>query len=311
MNQQLIVGFGEALVDLLPSGEVVGGAPLNFALRAAEIGGLAHCHAALVTRIGADERGERVLARLRDSQLDTAHVQVDSQSQTGYVEVTLENGQPSYVIADDVAWDAIRWDDALAELAHQTATICFGTLAQRHATSRFTLERFLDVAQSANKILDINFRKPLPNIDVVEFSLQAAHVLKCNEEELLQLAEWLRLDARDSAWKAAAELQSRFDLKSVFWTRGAEGCCWQEGQSMITDKVPVLTAEPHADTVGAGDSACAALAVGMTVGWSPEQIVSVANLCGAYAASRRGPTAPLDEPTLAAIRSRVSTSNHD
>jgi fructokinase len=311
MNQQLIVGFGEALVDLLPSGEVVGGAPLNFALRAAEIGRLANCNTSLVTRIGADERGERILARLRDSQLDTAHIQVDSQLQTGYVDVTLENGQPSYVIADEVAWDAIRWDEPLAELAHQTTTICFGTLAQRHHASRLSLERFLEVAQSALKILDINFRRPLPNIDVVEFSLQAAHVLKCNEEELLQLAEWLRLENRQSATEIAAELQSRFELKSVFWTRGAEGCCWQEGQSTITDKVPVLTAEPHADTVGAGDAASAALAVGMTAGWPPEQIVSVANRCGAYAASRRGPTVPLDEQTLAAIRSIVSTSQHD
>ncbi len=311
MNQQLIVGFGEALVDVLPSGEVVGGAPLNFAFRAAEMGALANCRAALVTRIGADDRGEVILSQLNGTRLDTAHVQVDSQLQTGYVAVTLAAGQPSYVIADDVAWDAIRWDDALADLAHQTATLCFGTLVQRHATSRLSLERFLDVAQSANKILDINFRKPLPNIDVVEFSLQAADVLKCNEEELLQLAEWLRLDTRDSASKIAAELQNRFELKAIFWTRGAEGCCWQDGESSITTTVPRLVAEPHSDTVGAGDAAAAALAVGMTVGWSPEQIVSIANLCGAYAATRRGPTVPLDEQTLAAIRSIASTSTHD
>ena len=33
----MIVGFGEALIDILPSGEVVGGAPLNFSIRAAEL----------------------------------------------------------------------------------------------------------------------------------------------------------------------------------------------------------------------------------------------------------------------------------
>ncbi len=306
MNQKLIVGFGEALVDVLPSGEVVGGAPLNFAFRAAEIGMIAECRAALVTRIGADDRGEVILSQLNNSQLDTNCVQVDSQLQTGYVDVTIADGQPSYVIADDVAWDAITWDSQLADLAHQTATICYGTLVQRHHASRLALERFLDTASSALKILDINFRKPWPNCEVIESSLRSANILKCNEDELFQLAQWLRLDSVDEALDIAAEVQDRFDLKSVFWTRGANGCRWQEGRSVIDGKVPKLAAERDADTVGAGDAASAALAVGVTVGWSPEQIVSVANLCGAFVASRRGPTAPLDADTLASIRTIAS-----
>ncbi len=37
-NQPLIAGIGEALYDLLPVGPVLGGAPLNAALQAHQIG---------------------------------------------------------------------------------------------------------------------------------------------------------------------------------------------------------------------------------------------------------------------------------
>ena len=303
MTQQLIAGFGEALVDVLPSGEVVGGAPLNFAIRVAELSAIADCRAALVSRLGADERGEKVLARLSTTSLDTSAVQVDSRMQTGYVDVTLEDGQPSYTIGDEVAWDAIAWDERVAELAHEAAAVCFGTLVQRHHASRLTLQRFLETASAAHKILDINIRKPFPNMDVIACSLQSADILKCNEDELLHLAECLRLDATESSLEIAAELQQKFHLRAVFWTRGAQGCRWQEGRTILDGSVPQLPADPQADSVGAGDAASAALAVGLTVGWAPERIVRAANLCGAFAASRRGPTAPLTADVLRSLAS--------
>jgi fructokinase len=64
---KVIVGFGEALVDVLPSGEVVGGAPLNFAVRAAELAQPLGWSAALISRIGSDERGQKVLNHLQQT----------------------------------------------------------------------------------------------------------------------------------------------------------------------------------------------------------------------------------------------------
>ncbi|MEZ6133621.1 MAG: PfkB family carbohydrate kinase [Pirellulaceae bacterium] len=301
MTKRLIVGIGEALVDVLPSGEVVGGAPLNFSIRAAELGSVTGCSVALLTRIGADSRGEKILERLRDSHLDTCGVQVDSRLQTGYVDVSLESGQPNYTIGENVAWDAIAFDELAVDLAQRCNTLCFGTLAQRHTTTRETLKQFLDVAREAVKILDINFRRPLPTVDIIAQSLSAADVLKCNEDELLQLAEWLRLAERQQATEIASELQQQFELRCVFWTRGAAGCRWQSGHDIVDAQVPQLPAADNADSVGAGDAAAAALAIGLTLDWSPERIVRVANQCGAFAASQRGPTTPLPEEMLAAI----------
>jgi fructokinase len=303
MSQQpYIVSFGEALVDILPSGEVVGGAPLNCAIRTAEWCSVAPQRAAMVTRLGSDERGERILGRLRETELNLDGVQIDGCLPTGHVDVEFHDGQPAYSIADNVAWDAIAWDPQVAQLAQQAACICFGTLAQRHHASRLTLQRLLETApHDAVRILDINVRKPFPTVDVVKCGLQAANILKCNEEELLLLAGWLDLDSRRPL-DIACEVQQRFGLKAIFWTRGADGCRWQDGNHLVEADVPQLPTADDADSVGAGDAATAALAIGAVNGWAPERIVAAANLCGAFAASQRGATVPMPPDVLERLK---------
>jgi len=300
----VVIGFGEALIDKLPSGEVVGGAPLNFSLRAAELGDFFGCEAAIVTRIGRDRYAEMILERLRASKLDLSAVQFDAVLPTGFVDVSLDpQGQPSYTIGRNVAWDAIEFDAATRDLAarasaSQTSAICFGTLVQLDQRSRATLLQFLAAVPSTIKILDLNLRHPLPSREIVTVSLKLADVLKCNLEELQQLAAWFELKERSDGSEIAEQLQLQFNLQAVFWTRGAEGCCWQAGAEQVVAEVPSLTAAPNADSVGAGDAASAALAIGLVLNWPPHRIVAAANLCGAFAASRRGATTPLSQAVL-------------
>ena len=298
---ELILGFGEALVDVLPSGEVVGGAPLNFSVRAAQLGQPLGWTTTLISRIGRDPRGEKILAHLQTTPLDESNIQIDTAHPTGYVDVTLANGQPSYDIGEHVAWDHIAFDDNAARAAQRSAAFCFGTLAQRCQQTRQTLARCLLAAKQAVKIFDINLRLPHPHVDVIEESLRQADVLKCNEEELALLAQWfeLELDAEHSSPTAiAAKLQQQFQLQAVFWTRGSDGCVLQRGEQLTTAAVPQLAPAPNADTVGAGDAASAALAVGWVAGWSDERIVWVANYCGAFSASQRGATTPFPDDFL-------------
>lgn len=311
---QLILGFGEALVDVLPTGEVVGGAPLNFSVRAAQLGQRLDWTAALISRIGNDSRGQEILEHLQTLNLDTCAIQVDSSLPTGYVDVTLQDGSPTYVIGEDVAWDAIAFDTTAQELSRRAAAICFGTLAQRSAHTAETLASCLEAADLAIKIFDINLRLPYPKLDIIERSLHHADVLKCNEEELHLLAQWFQLadtapsthpnqgnssQPRDNSANAplpaadiALMLQQRFDLNCLFWTRGSQGCVLQRADQMTTAPVPDLPKVANADSVGAGDAASAALAIGLVARWPDEKIVQVANYCGAFAASQRGATTP-------------------
>ena len=259
------------------------------------------CDAAIVTRIRHDPHGQQIEARLHASKLDLTGLQFDELLPTGFVDVVLNQGQPDYTIGRQVAWDRIEFDEAANELAQRAAAVCFGTLVQLGEVSTFTLSQFLNTAKSAIKILDLNLRKPLPSLATVEFSLNHADVLKCNLEELQQLAVWFSLEEKNDGKTIAAQLQDRFDLQTVFWTRGADGCCWQSGTACVTAEVPKFEAEPHADSVGAGDAASAALAIGLVLGWKPERIVMAANLCGAFAASKRGATAPMTDEVLMRI----------
>ncbi len=301
----LIVGFGEALIDRFQKHghEVVGGAPLNFAVRAAELGTHFDCDAALVTRIGDDERGHAISQRLERSALLRNAVQVDPNLPTGVVEVNDHDASnPTYTIGRNVAWDAIAFDDTVQSLAERAAVVCYGTLVQLDSRSQATLTQFLSVASSATKILDLNLRKPLPTLDTVSLSLEHADVLKCNLEELQQLAAWFELPERLDGQVIAARLQSQFGLRAVFWTRGPHGCCWQDGNTCYEAEVPRFESEPKADSVGAGDAACAALAIGLVLDWAPDHIVRAANRCGAFVASRQGATTPLDIELIRSLR---------
>ena len=55
-----VICYGEILWDLLPTGEVPGGAPMNVAYHLNKLG-----HSpAVITRIGRDERGNKLLSLL-------------------------------------------------------------------------------------------------------------------------------------------------------------------------------------------------------------------------------------------------------
>ena len=98
----MIIGLGEVLWDLFPSGGVRGNAPFNFAF---------HCHrlghsAAVVSRVGDDEPGRDLRAEVRTLGLSDDLVQTDPAHPTGTVTVAVdEQGQPAFTITPDVAWD--------------------------------------------------------------------------------------------------------------------------------------------------------------------------------------------------------------
>jgi fructokinase len=99
-----VLGIGEALWDLLPSGPQLGGAPANFACHARALG----ADAAVITRVGADHYGLAIGELFRKMQIAGDLLQVDDAAPTGTVPVTLlANGIPNFVIKENVAWDKL------------------------------------------------------------------------------------------------------------------------------------------------------------------------------------------------------------
>ena len=81
----LIVGLGEALYDLLPVGPVLGGAPLNAAVQAQQIGRFLGGYAVMASRIGNDELGQALVDTLQSRGMDTDPLQRDPEAPTGTV----------------------------------------------------------------------------------------------------------------------------------------------------------------------------------------------------------------------------------
>ena len=135
-----VVGLGEMLWDVFPSGPVFGGAPANVACHAAALG----ADAAMVSCVGNDDLGARAIAAIAERGVDTSAVAHFEQFPTGTVQVHLsEDGQPSYEITRDVAWDHVPWSSEAKALAARADAVCFGSLAQRSETTRDTIRRFL------------------------------------------------------------------------------------------------------------------------------------------------------------------------
>jgi fructokinase len=204
-----IVGLGEVLWDLFPSGKVLGGAPFNFTF---------HCHqlgqqAVMVSRVGRDVLGTEVRAVLHELGLGDEFMQDDPEHATGTVAVAVDaQGQPTFTI-NEGAWDHLAWDDQLAVLAGRAQVVCFGSLVQRNPTARATVQRFLQSARNALLVFDVNLRQHYHSRDVLEESLRLARWAKLNDAELVVLRDLFGLAGSEQS-KLVLELRSRFDLET-------------------------------------------------------------------------------------------------
>ena len=277
-----IVGLGEGLFDLIAGDAHCGGAPLNFAVHAHQLGN----QALAVTRVGRDGLGSRLLEELSGRGMSTEFVQIDPARPTGTVLVKLDQqAQPSYEIVADVAWDALEFSPELEALARESDAVCFGTLAQREDASRSAIHRFLQAAENAERLLDVNLRQPFYDLATLRASCELAGAVKMNEEELQELTGMFGLS--HSAEEAADQLRHRFELRWIALSRGSRGTVVFDGDGKHESE-PVTAGGEGGDAVGAGDATAAALVHGVVRGWPWTRTLALANRLGAHVVSRRG-----------------------
>ncbi len=284
----IIIGLGEALFDVFPDQESLGGAPLNVAVHAQQLGNIG----IVASRIGDDERGRQVIRHLRARNMRSDYLQIDTSRDTGIVNVTLDDGEPSYEIVLGAAWDALRFDRRYETLTRQCDAVCFGTLGQRQPESRAAIQRFVERAKLAIRLFDVNLRQDFYSGPLIEKSLRLASAAKLNSDELTVVCRLLEIHVEDEA-VAATQLCERFDLDFIAVTRGPRGVIvYTEGENIETE--PVRADVSGGDRVGAGDSAAAALIHGRVRNWPWQRTVDLANTIGAMVASRSGACPPLD-----------------
>lgn len=290
-DRSYIVGIGEALWDMLPEGRKIGGAPANFTYHVSQFG----LDAVVVSAVGEDALGEEIRQVFDQKQLQTQIATVPYP--TGTVEVTLDSkGIPQYDICEGVAWDNIPFTAELEALARNTIAVCYGTLAQRNATSRQTINRFVEAMPAESiKICDINLRGTFYNKEVIETSMRACDILKINDEEIVEVCRLLGIEFTTQR-RAALCLMERYEVDMLILTCGTEGSyifCMDGTESFLpTPKVEV------ADTVGAGDSFTGAFIAALLSGKDVKKAHALAVEVSAYVCTQNGAMPELPEKII-------------
>lgn len=285
-----IVGLGEVLWDVLPEGKQLGGAPANFAYHVSQFG-----HDALaISAVGNDALGDETLEALNARHLQHLMPRVDYP--TGTVQVTLDDdGIPTYVIREGVAWDNIPFTAELEDVAQNTRAICFGSLAQRSPVSRATIQAFLNaMPKDSLKIFDINLRQNFYNKEIIREALTACNILKINDEELVligRLFEQPGLDIENKCWL----LLGKYNLDMLVLTCGVNGSYVFTPGSVSFQETPTVEV---ADTVGAGDSFTGTFVSGLLAGKSIEETHRLAVDVSAYVCTCKGAMPKLPQELL-------------
>ena len=278
----VIVGMGEVLWDMLPEGKKIGGAPANFAYHVSQYG----FDGCVVSAVGDDKLGNEILESFNNRRLNYLIQRVPYP--TGTVQIELdEAGIPCYEIKENVAWDNIPFTVDLEKLAKKTRAVCFGSLAQRNTVSRDTINRFLDVMSDAAgqyRVFDVNLRQGFYDKEILCNSMKRCNILKINDEELIAVSRMFEYPGIDLEDKCRA-LLSEYGLEILILTCGVNGSYvfTRENVSFVnTPKIEV------ADTVGAGDSFTATFISAILKGKSIREAHELAVEVSAYVCTQNG-----------------------
>lgn len=266
-SKPIIIGVGELLWDMLPSGKKAGGAPINFVYHTYKL----RADSYAISAVGNDILGDEILEEIKKIGINHIIERVDYP--TGIVNVNLEDGIPTYTIIENVAWDYIQVSDKLKELAKNTDVVCFGTLAQRSEITRNTIQTILSlVPENAYRIFDVNLRQQFFVKKTIDESLDKCNVFKINHEELIVLKHMYNIEHLDEK-ESCKWFIDKFKLKFLILTAGPDYSIIMTPEFYSNIKTPIVEV---VDTVGAGDCFTAAFIISILNGKSIEEAHKVA-----------------------------------
>lgn len=275
---------GEVLWDVFGEKELLGGAPLNFAVTMTRLG-----HpVALLTAVGDDERGQRALEYIHTHGLPTRWVQTISGARTGTAIVTTDfSGNATYRIQRPAAFDSLQLDRPMLKRiqALDPSWIYFGTLAQSVPGSVATINAIRDRLPNIKSFYDANLRDGHWNLALVQQLSARAAIMQLNEAEAKTLHCAVSPLKPFSLERFCQEWREKYEIRMLCVTRGRNGCAISSSSGFLTfSGFPVDVV----DTVGAGDAFAAAFLHGIINRWSASKTASFANALGAVVAGRTG-----------------------
>lgn len=292
-----VVCFGEMLWDIFPDYRVIGGAPLNVALRMQSFG----IKTAMISAVGNDDLGAEILKYAFEKGFKTDFIQVSKKYATGTVEVSLnDEGSASYAIHNPVAWDFIELTNQNIEVVSSADVFIFGSLVCRHSLSKETLLHLIEASNLS--VFDVNLRPPDYRLDLIFDLMKKADIIKLNDDELDIVADYL--DCTEKSLKEKIKLLAEdTNTNCICVTKGSKGAMlFMDGKFYANKGYKVEVA----DTVGAGDSFLASLIYKLILKKSnPEDALDYACKIGALVASKSGANAIIEPEELLTLSKRT------
>lgn len=258
--------------------EALGGKGANQAVAVVRLG----CRAALIARVGGDERGARMLERLTAEGVDVAYVRRDSHALTGVALIFVDRSGEKQILTAPGANRRLTGEDVLA--APATIASAKVLLAQLEVPlSVVTLALRLARDAGVKTVLD-----PAPAVPLSDDVLRLVDVIRPNASEAETLTG-VSVRDRPSAKRAAG----------ILLRRGAGAVVVQAGETgdlLVTPSeerfLPRLPVE-SVDATGAGDAFAAALAVGLAEERPLAEAALLGNAAAALATTKLGAQAGL------------------
>ncbi len=278
-----ILSFGEILWDIIDGKAHIGGAPFNLSAHLSRMGADSY----VVSSLGDDDFGNKAFKEVEKLGIKKDFISTDKDLPTGTVDVKLNcDGVLDFTINKGVAWDNITLDcQQLEQIANLGFDIfCFGSLAQRAAASRESLNMILERIKFKEVFCDINLRQHYYDKEIIEESFRKSSIVKLNDKEALYLSEYL-FNKKDTLAGFSEKIIRLYNIKIVCITKGAEGAeVFTDDKKTSVQGVKVDVA----DSVGAGDSFSAGFLASYFSGASPEESAELAVKVGGHVASHFG-----------------------
>lgn len=281
--------FGEVLWDVFPDHQIIGGAPLNVALRLKSF----TKNVSIISAIGDDNLGKQLLTYLDSNDLTSKYIQTNNNYPTGQVLVTLDqNGSASYDIKNPSVWDFISTNQSNIDLVKTSDVFIYGSLVCRNSTSKNTLFTLLEHAKF--KVFDVNLRAPYYEFETLFKLMDFADFIKFNDEELELISKEINtgFSTIEDNMKA---ISNTFNASHVCVTKGDKGAILLVNGKFYESKGYKVKVK---DTVGAGDSFLATLIYQIQSFGNYEKAIDYACAIGALVAGSNGANPKLNQEEI-------------
>ena len=287
-----IVSFGELLYDVYDNVSVIGGAPFNYSLQLSRLLNKDD-KLKFITALGNDDYSKDALSFIDNENIDKALIQISKDYETGKATVFLnEKKVPDYIIHENAAWDNIEYSSNIENALKENYDLFyFNILSQRSEKSYNTLKTIFKNINAKYRVCDVTFRKNYYTKEKIKESLEFINILKINDDELAVIKDFFYPSLQNDNEVLLKAINKDFNIDYIFLTLGASGASVLYNNEYIfnpSNKVNVI------DTVGAGDSFCAALSYAILRGLDINSVLKFASSVSEEMVQVKGGTARYD-----------------